>query len=165
MGIGVGDALPEAKLVRMRAEGPEVVDLNEMAKGKIVVFAVPGAFTPTCHHAHMPSFVRNADEIRANGVDAIVCVSVNDAFVMKMWAESTGAEAAGIHVLADADGSFTKAMGMSFDAPPVGLMGRSLRYSMVVENGTVTEFNPEVESGTCEISGGDALVLSLGKAS
>ena len=163
MGIGVGDALPEAKLVKMGAEGPEVVDLNEMAKGKIVVFAVPGAFTPTCHHAHMPSFVRNADEIRSNGIDDIVCVSVNDAFVMKMWAKETGAEDAGIHVLADGDGSFTKAMGMSFDAAPVGLMGRSMRYSMVVEKGIVTEFNQEVETGTCAISGGDAIVLSLGQ--
>jgi len=161
MVIGIGDKLPDAQLIKLGAAGPETVDLNELAKGKIAVFAVPGAFTPTCTKDHMPSFVRSADALRAKGVDAIVCVSVNDVYVMESWAEQTGATAAGIEVLADGDGSFTKAMGMTFDAPVVGMMGRSQRYSMIVEGGIVTQFNLETEKGSCEISGGDALVDSL----
>ena len=162
MAIATGDRLPEAKLVKMGANGPEEVDLNAMAAGKkIVVFAVPGAFTPTCHSAHMPSFIRTADQFRDKGVDAIVCVSVNDAFVMKEWAAATGAGDAGIEVLADGDGSFTKAMGMDFSAPPVGLMNRSKRYAMVVEDGTVTLLEAEESPGTCEVSGGEALLAKV----
>ena len=100
MAIDVGDDLPEAKLVHMGAEGPEQVDLNQLAAGqKIVVFAVPGAFTPTCHSNHMPSFIRTADTFREKGVAEIVCVSVNDAFVMKEWEKATGASDAGIRRL------------------------------------------------------------------
>lgn len=162
MAINVGDKLPEAKLTRLGAEGPETVDLNEMARGnKIVVFAVPGAFTPTCHSAHMPSFVQNAGKFRDKGVSDIVCVSVNDPFVMGEWAKSTGAADAGIHVLADGDSSFTKAMGLEFSAPPVGLIDRSKRYAMVVEDGTVTALELEDNPGECSLSAGPALLDKL----
>lgn len=162
MTISQGDQLPDAKLVQLGANGPEAVSMADKTKGrKVVVFAVPGAYTPTCHSAHVPSFVRTKDQFAAKGVDEIICVSVNDPFVMKAWGEATGATAAGITMLADADSSFTKALGMTFDAPPAGLMERSKRYAMLVENGKVTLFQPEESPGTCEVSAGEALLANM----
>ncbi|WP_299685439.1 peroxiredoxin [uncultured Tateyamaria sp.] len=162
MAISQGDTLPEATLVEMGAEGPAPVALSDKTKGrKVVIFAVPGAYTPTCHSAHVPSFVRTKDQFDAKGVDEIICVSVNDPFVMKAWGEATGAAAAGITMLGDADSSFTKAIGMDFDAPPAGLMGRSKRYAMLVDDGTVTVFQAEENPGVCEVSGGEALLASM----
>src|SRR6056297_1874525 len=162
MTIAPGDALPEATLVKMGADGPETVNLAEHAKGKkLAVFAVPGAFTPTCHAAHVPSFIRTKDQFMAKGVDEIICVSVNDPFVMKAWGESTGASDAGITMLADADGSFTNAVGMDFTAPPAGFFGRSARYAMLVEDGVVKVLNREESPGTCDISGGEAMLAAL----
>ena len=162
MAISQGDTLPEATLVEMGAEGPAQVTLSDKTKGrKVVIFAVPGAYTPTCHSAHVPSFVRTKDQFDAKGVDEIICVSVNDPFVMKSWGEATGATAAGITMLGDADSSFTKAIGMDFDAPPAGLMGRSKRYAMLVEDGTVSILQAEENPGVCEVSGGEALLASM----
>ena len=162
MTIAPGDTLPEATLVKMGAEGPESVSLADHAKGKkVVIFAVPGAFTPTCHSAHVPSFIRTKDQFTAKGVDEIICVSVNDPFVMKAWGESTGATAAGITMLGDAESTFTKAIGMDFTAPPVGLIARSKRYAMVVEDGKVTKLHVEESPGVCEVSGGEALLAEL----
>ena len=159
MAISVGDTLPEAQMTRIGAEGPEAVALGELTKGrKVVVFAVPGAFTPTCHSAHVPSFMRTKDQFAAKGVDEIICVSVNDPFVMKAWGEATGAAEAGLTLLADAESGFTTAIGMNFDAPPAGLMARSKRYAMLVEDGVVKVLNIEESPGTCEISGGEALL-------
>lgn len=162
MTIAAGDKLPDAKLVKLGADGPETVSLAEHAKGKkLVVFAVPGAYTPTCHSAHVPSFIRTKDQFAAKGVDEIICVSVNDPFVMKAWGESTGATAAGITMLGDADSAFTKTIGMAFDAPPAGLLGRSKRYAMLVEDGVVTKLHVEESPGVCEVSGGEALLAEL----
>ncbi|WP_439522538.1 peroxiredoxin [Marivita sp.] len=162
MTIAPGDTLPAATLVKMGAEGPEPVDLAAHAKGKtLVVFAVPGAFTPTCHSAHVPSFIRTKDQFMAKGVDEIVCVSVNDPFVMKAWGDSTGAAEAGITMLGDAESAFTRAVGMEFTAPPAGLISRSRRYAMLVEDGVVTRLHVEESPGTCEISGGEALLAEL----
>ena len=162
MTIAAGDTLPEATFSRIGAEGPEQVELSSLTKGrKIVLFAVPGAYTPTCHSAHMPSFIRTKDEFAAKGVDTILCVSVNDPFVMKAWGDATGADAAGLHLLADGAGAFTKAIGMDFDAPPVGLMGRSKRYAMLVEDGKVTLLHAEESPGTCEVSAGEALLAAM----
>ena len=162
MSIKPGDTLPQATLGRMGANGPEEVSLSDLTKGrKVVIFAVPAAFSTTCHTAHVPSFIRVKDDLAAKGVEEIICISVNDHFVMKAWAEETGAEAAGITMLADADGSFTKAVGMAFDAPPVGFYGRSKRYAMLVEDGTVKALNLEEASGTCELSGGEAMLETL----
>lgn len=162
MTIAEGDTLPEATLVKMGADGPEPMDLAAHAKGKkLAIFAVPGAFTPTCHAAHVPSFVRTKDQFMEKGVDEIICVSVNDPFVMKAWGESTGATEAGITMLGDADSSFTKAMGLDFDAPPAGLIGRSKRYAMIVDDGTVTTLHVEENPGVCEVSGGEALLAEL----
>jgi cytochrome c peroxidase len=133
-----------------------------MLKGrKVAIFAVPGAFTPTCHSAHVPSFIRTKDQFAAKGVDEIICISVNDPFVMGAWGQATGATEAGITMLADATSEFTKAIGMDFDAPPAGLIARSKRYAMLVEDGTVKVLNPEESPGTCEISGGEALLDAI----
>jgi peroxiredoxin len=125
MAISVGDTLPEATMTRIGDSGPETVALGDLTKGrKVVVFAVPGAFTPTCHSAHVPSFMRTKDAFLAKGVAEIICVSVNDPFVMKAWGEATGATEAGLTLLADAGSGFTTEIGMNFDAPPAGLVAR-----------------------------------------
>ena len=121
---------------------------------------MPGAFTPTCHSAHVPSFIRTRDALTAKGVDEIVCISVNDPFVMKSWGEATGATEAGLTLLADAEAAFTKSIGMAFSALPVGLIDRSKRYAMVVEDGTVTHIG-EDEPGTCDLSAGEALLEAI----
>ncbi|MEY8839686.1 peroxiredoxin [Cribrihabitans sp. XS_ASV171] len=160
--ISVGDDLPGATLIQMGDEGPQPVALGDRMKGrKIVIFAVPGAFTPTCHSAHVPSFVRTKDQFDAKGVDEIICVSVNDPFVMKAWGEATGATEAGLTMLADPESAFTKAIGMDFDAPPAGLIGRSKRYAMVVEDGKVTALNLEENPGACDVSAGEGLLASM----
>ena len=162
MSISGGDRLPDATFVRMGASGPESVSVADLTQGrKVVLFGVPGAFTPTCHSAHVPSFMRTKDDFAAKGVDEIVCVSVNDPFVMKAWGEATGASAAGLTMLADPASAFTGAIGLQFDAPPVGLMARSKRYAMVVDDGVVTVLHEEESPGTCEVSGGEALLAAL----
>lgn len=158
MAISKGDTLPEGKLLKLGESGPETVALADIASGYAAIFAVPGAYTPTCTNAHMPGFVKNADALRAKGVDRIVCVTVNDPFVAAAWARDTGATDAGIEVLADADGSVTKALGLDFDAPPAGLLGRSKRYAMLVKNGVVTELQVEESPGACSISSGESLL-------
>ena len=161
MSISVGDSLPDASLQKIGAEGPEAVSVKDLTAGrKVVIFAVPGAFTPTCHSAHVPSFIRTMDKLKDKGVDEVVCVSVNDAFVMKTWGEATGATEAGITMLADGMGEFTEKLGLGFDAAPVGLKGRSKRYAMMAEDGVVKVYHPETGKG-CEISGGEAMVDAL----
>jgi cytochrome c peroxidase len=161
--ISAGDKLPDATLTQMGAEGPEQVQMADKVKGrKVAIFAVPGAFTPTCHSAHVPSFIRTKDQFAAKGVDEIICISANDPFVMHAWGEATGANAAGIAMLADAESAFTDAIGMRFDAPPAGLIGRSLRYAMLVEEGVVTLLNKEENPGQCELSAGEGLLDSMG---
>ncbi|MEO3413504.1 peroxiredoxin [Roseovarius sp. CAU 1744] len=162
MSISTGDKLPQATLMQIGAEGPETVSLDDKTNGrKVVIFAVPGAYTPTCHSAHVPSFIRTKDALAAKGVDEVICVSVNDPFVMKSWGDATGAGAAGITMLSDADASFTKAIGMDFDAPPAGLLSRSKRYAMLVEDGTVSLLQAEENPGVCEVSGGEALLDAM----
>ena len=162
MTISQGDTLPDATLVEFGADGPQPVQMSEKVKGrKVVVFAVPGAFTPTCHSAHVPSFVRTKDQFAAKGVDEIICVSCNDPFVMKAWGEATGATEAGITMLADPSSEFTKALGMEFSAAPAGLISRSKRYAMLVDDGKVTIWQPEQNAGTCDTSGGEALLDNM----
>ncbi|MFD0910726.1 peroxiredoxin [Ruegeria arenilitoris] len=157
--ISTGDTLPEATLIQMGENGPEEVRVSSKVKGrKVVIFAVPGAFTPTCHSAHVPSFMRTKNQFAAKGVDEIICVSVNDPFVMKAWGEATGATGAGLTMLADPASEFTKAIGMDFDAPPAGLIARSKRYAMLVEDGKVVALNLEESPGACEISAGEGLL-------
>lgn len=144
------------------ADGPQPVSVADKLKGrKVVIFAVPGAFTPTCHSAHVPSFIRTKGDFDAKGVDEIICVSVNDPFVMQAWGEATGATEAGLTLLADPQSEFTTAIGMNFDAPPAGLMARSLRYAMAVEDGKVTVLQVEENPGLCDVSGGEGLLAAL----
>lgn len=161
MTIAVGGTLPDAQLSRMGANGPETVSLSEQLVGrKVVLFALPGAFTGPCTTAHIPSFIRTAEAFRAKGVEAILCIAVNDPFVLKAWGEATGATAAGITLLGDADGSFTRGLGMDFTAPQIGLIGRSNRYALVIENGVITHANID-KPGECNISTGEALLAKL----
>ncbi|MEO1107129.1 MAG: peroxiredoxin [Pseudomonadota bacterium] len=160
--ISTGDTLPDATLTQMGAEGPEEVRISDKTKGrKVVIFAVPGAYTGTCTTAHVPSFIRTKDQFDAKGVDEVICISVNDPFVMHAWGESTGAAAAGLTMLGDATSEFTKALGMDFDAPPVGLIARSKRYAMLVEDGKVVALNLEENPGVCEVSAGEALLDAI----
>ena len=160
--ISEGDRLPGATLMRVGTEGPEKVELGPLLDGrKVVLFAVPGAFTPTCHSAHMPSFVRTRGAFAEKGIDEVICVSVNDPFVLKVWDEATGADAAGITLLADPEGSFTRAIGMAFDAPPAGLIGRSQRYAMIVDDGVVRTLHVETARGVCEVTAGESLLATL----
>lgn len=130
-----------------------------MLKGrKVVIFGLPGAYTGTCSTAHVPSFIRTKGDFDAKGVDEIICVAVNDPFVMQAWGESTGATEAGITMLSDAGAEFTKAIGLDFTAPPVGFYDRSQRYAMLVEDGVVRALNREESPGTCEISAGETLL-------
>ncbi len=159
MNISVGDTLPDAQFIVMGDTGPETVRLRDRLAGRrVVIFGLPGAFTPTCSSGHLPSFIRTAEAFRAKDVSDILCVSVNDPHVMRVWGEQTGAAEAGVTLLADAECQFTESIGMRFDAPPVGLIARSKRYAMLVEDGVVQVLNLEVTRGTCEISGGEALL-------
>lgn len=162
MTISTGDSLPEATLLHMGANGPEAVALAPKLKGrKVVIFGLPGAYTGVCTTAHVPSFIRTAAKFAEKGVDEIICVSVNDPFVMKAWGESTGATAAGITFLGDADASFTKAIGLDFTAPPAGLFDRSKRFALYAEDGVVKVLHLEESPGTCEISGGESLLAAI----
>ena len=158
MTIKVGDTVPNATFRVMTAEGPKPKTTDDVFKGKkVAVFAVPGAFTPTCSNLHMPSFLNNLDAFKAKGVDAVAVISVNDPFVMKEWAKATGGDGK-IDFLADGGAEFTKAIGMDFDGSGAGLGVRSKRYSMLVDNGTVKNLNVEDAPGKCDISGGEALL-------
>ncbi|MGL4321764.1 MAG: peroxiredoxin [Paracoccaceae bacterium] len=162
MTISVGDRIPAATLTMMGAGGPEQVALADRLTGrKVVLFGLPGAYTGTCTTAHVPSFIRTADKFAAKGVDEIICVSVNDPFVMGAWGTSTGATAAGITMLGDADASLTKAMGLTFTAPPVGLFDRSKRYALYADDGVVKVLHLEENPGVCETSGGEALLDAI----
>ncbi|MBS0124633.1 peroxiredoxin [Thetidibacter halocola] len=163
MTISTGDRLPEATLARLGDKGPEQVALGELVKGrKVVIFALPGAYTGTCTTAHVPSFIRTRAQFADKGVDDVICLSVNDPFVMGAWGESTGATAAGITMLGDPAAEFTKAVGMDFTAPPVGLYDRSKRYAMLVEDGVITILQAEENPGVCDVSGGEALLAAMG---
>ena len=162
MTISSGDKIPSATLTRLGKDGPEQVALDDLTKGrKVVIFAVPGAYTGVCQNAHIPSFIRSMDALRAKGVDEVICISVNDPFVMAAWGEATGATSAGIILLGDAEETFTKAMGRDFTAPPAGLINRSRRYAMVVEDSTGTRRQEEDNPGQCNVSAGEAIVAAL----
>jgi len=159
MSISVGDKIPEATLTHMSADGPAPLSTGELFAGKkVVLFAVPGAFTPTCSQAHLPGYVVNADAILAKGVDTIACMSVNDVFVMDAWGKSQNVENK-ILMLADGNADFSKALGLDSDFSQFGMGVRSGRFALVVEDGTVTHCNNE-EPGKFEVSNAET-ILSL----
>jgi cytochrome c peroxidase len=154
--------LPDATLLAFGPGGPEEVRLSERLKGRrVVLFAVPGAFTPTCDSAHLPSFIRTAQAYRDAGIDEIICLSVNDVHVMRYWGEVSGAAAAGITMLADPAAEFTRAVGMEYSFAPAGMFDRSKRYAMLVEDGVVKILNLEERRGVCEVSAGETLLDAL----
>jgi glutaredoxin/glutathione-dependent peroxiredoxin len=162
MTIQIGDTLPDATFLQMGDSGPEPVALAGKLTGrKVVIFGLPGAYTGTCTSAHVPSFMATRADFLAKGVDEIICVAVNDPFVMQAWGASTGATDAGITMLADAESHFTSAIGMNFSAAPVGFVNRSKRYAMLVENGVVKILNEEAGPGQCEISAGQTLLAQI----
>ena len=161
MAIKVGDRLPEAKFRVMTAEGPGWKTTDEVFKGKkVVLFAVPGAFTPTCHKNHLPGFLGNADKIKQKGIDTIAVTGVNDVFVMDAWKQNTDA-AGKIEFLADGSAAFAKEIGLSVDLGERGLGTRSQRYAMVVEDGVVKTLNVEDTPGKADISGAENLLKGL----
>jgi peroxiredoxin len=161
MTIAVGDTLPHATFRVMTADGPATRTTDEVFKGrKVVLFAVPGAFTPTCHKNHLPGYLTHYDAIMAKGVDAIAVTGVNDVFVMNAWAEATGGKGK-IEFLADGNGDFAKALGLALDGTGFGLGTRSQRYSMVVEDGVVSALNLEDAPSKAEVSGAEALLAKL----
>ena len=159
MKLEVGKTLPESTFLRTGNDGVETISLRDLTAGKtVVLFALPGAYTNTCTAAHMPSFVRTADRLREKGVDTIACIAVNDPAVMKAWGKDMGAHDAGILMLSDADGSYTKAVEMDYDNPPGGMYGRSKRYSLLVRDGVIEAFNFDEDRGTCNLSAGETML-------
>src|SRR5689334_13667378 len=161
MAIKVGDRVPNGTFMVMASDGPKPMTTDDLFKGKkVVLFAVPGAFTPTCHRNHLPGFINNASAIKAKGVDTIAVTGVNDVFVMDAWKKSTGAEGK-VEFLADGSADFAKAIGLQLDASAGGLGIRSKRYSMVVDDGVVKSLAVEEAPGKAELSGADALLKVL----
>ena len=160
MTIKIGDKIPTATLMQMKGGAPQPLKTDDLFSGKkVVVFALPGAFTPTCSAKHLPGFVHKADEIKQKGVDAIACVSVNDAFVMGAWGEQQGAGDK-VLMLADGNGDFTKALGLEMDASKFGMGKRSQRFSMLVEDGVVKELNVE-EPGAFSVSSAEHIMQQI----
>jgi glutaredoxin/glutathione-dependent peroxiredoxin len=158
--IKVGDKIPPVKLKHMTAEGIKDITTDDLFKGKkVVLFALPGAFTPTCSAKHLPGFVQRAAEIKAKGVDVIACVSVNDAFVMNAWGKDQKVETK-VLMLADGNGDFTRAVGLEMDGSAYGLGQRSRRYAMVVQDGVVKTLNVE-SPGAFEVSSAEAVLRAL----
>ena len=159
MTIKVGDKIPSCTLKTMGNEGPTDITTDTIFSGKkVVLFAVPGAFTPGCSLTHLPGYVVNADKIKAKGVDTIACMAVNDAFVMDAWGKSQNAEE--VLMLADGNGDFTEALGLELDARGFGLGKRSQRFAMVVEDGTVTHLNVEAGAGV-DVSSAETIMALL----
>jgi peroxiredoxin len=160
MTIQVGDRLPQATFMTPTPEGPAPISTDEVFKGKrVALFAVPGAFTPTCSAKHLPGFKEQAAAIKGKGVDTIACVSVNDVFVMKAWAENQGVGEE-ILMLADGNGDFTKALGLELNASKFGMGSRSQRYSLIADDGVVTELFVEA-AGEFRVSSADYLLEHL----
>lgn len=160
MTLSVGDRLPEASFMTMTADGPTKLTTDDVFKGKTVaLFAVPGAFTPTCSAKHLPGFVEKADEIKARGVDTIACLSVNDVFVMDAWAKDQKA-GDDVVMLADGNGDFAKATGLEMDGSGFGMGTRAQRFSMLVKDGVVSELNVEAP-GEFKVSSADHILGQL----
>ncbi|MXO61492.1 peroxiredoxin [Qipengyuania oceanensis] len=156
MTISVGDKLPDVKLVKATADGPEQVQSADFFAGrKVALFSVPGAFTPTCSAKHLPGFVEKADELKAQGIDEIACTAVNDAFVMGAWKSASDADP--VTMLADGNGDFAEAVGLTMDGSGFGMGKRGQRWSMVVDDGVVQQLNVE-QGGNFEVSSAEYML-------
>ena len=162
MSIQVGDRLPQATFRVMTADGPKPKTTDDVFAGRrVVLIAVPGAFTPTCHRNHLPGYVENAAAFKEKGIDAIAVTAVNDVFVMDAWSQASGGEGK-VEFLADGNADFAKALGLTLDASGNGLGVRSKRYSMVVEDGVVKSLNIEETPGKADTSGAHNLLRTMG---
>jgi peroxiredoxin len=160
MTIKPGDAIPDANLMHMSEKGPAPLTSADLFKGKkVVLFAVPGAFTPTCSARHLPGFVEHAEEIKRRGVDEVVCLSVNDAFVMNAWGKDQNV-AGKVHMVADGNGEFTKKVGLELDGSKFGMGPRSQRYAMIVKDGKVEKLFVE-EGGGFSVSSAENIIANL----
>ena len=160
MAINIGAALPDTKFMEMTDDGPQARTTADVFSGKkVVLFSVPGAFTPTCSAKHLPGYIEQADAILAKGVDDIVCTAVNDAFVMGAWGASQGSTDK-VRLLADGNGDFVKALGLDFDASGFGMRQRGQRFAMIVENGIVTTLNVEAP-GEFKVSAAEYILSQL----
>jgi peroxiredoxin len=158
MAISVGDSLPEATFRMLGAEGIESLSTADVFGGRtVVLFAVPGAFTPTCHLKHLPGFINHADDFKQKGVDTVACVAVNDPFVLDSWAKASGGQGK-VLFLSDGNAEFTKKIGMDFDGSGIGLGTRSKRYAMIVEDGVVKALNLEDSPGVADKSTAENLL-------
>lgn len=157
--IKVGDKLPSMKLSTATPDGPKEAATDELFKGRVVLFAVPGAFTPTCSAKHLPGFVQNFDAIKAKGVDSVICMAVNDAFVMGAWAKDQGVDGR-IVMLADGSAAFTKALGLELDLVARGLGVRSQRFALIAQDGVVTHLAVEAPGGF-DVSRAEAVLAAL----
>ena len=161
MPISVGDRVPSVELNRLGSDGFETVDTGTFFSGrKVVLFSVPGAFTPTCSNEHLPGYVQRADEIKAKGIDEIVCLAVNDPFVMSAWGEAHDAGGK-VTMLPDGNGAFTTALGLEADLSGLGLNVRGKRFSMLIDDGVVQSVEVE-DGGGVSVSGADACLVALG---
>ena len=160
MTIKVGDRIPSATLKHMTKEGPANITTDELFKGKrVVLFSVPGAFTPTCHAKHLPGFVQNIDKLKAKGVDTIACLAVNDVFVMSAWAKASNVDEK-VLMLADGNADFTKALGLELDASGFGMGTRGKRFALVAKDGVVTHLNVEA-AGEFRVSAAEFVLGQL----
>jgi peroxiredoxin len=159
MTIAVGDTIPDVKLMKATAEGPQAIQAADYFRGKrVALFSVPGAFTPTCSAKHLPGFVEKADELKAKGIDEIACTAVNDAFVLNAWNERDGSQ--NVTMLADGNGEFVRALGLQMDGSGFGLGGRGQRFSMIVNDGKVEQLNVEA-AGDFRVSSAEHMLASL----
>ena len=160
MTISVGDKIPAATVMLATKDGPQKIDAAEfLGEGRVALFALPGAFTPTCSAKHLPGFVEQAEALKAKGVDKIVCMSVNDAFVMQAWGESQSADGK-VYMLADGNGELARALGLTMDGTGFGMGERSQRFSIVANNGVVEHLNVEAP-GAFEVSSADYMIAQL----
>lgn len=160
MTIKVGDKMPSGTLTQATKDGPQKISAEEFFKGrKVVLFSVPGAFTPTCDAKHLPGFVEKAAEIRGKGVDAIACLAVNDAFVMNAWGKSQNTDGK-VEMLADGNAEYTKALGLDMDASGYGMGTRGQRFAIVVDDGVVTQLNVEAK-GEFKVSSAEHVLTQL----
>lgn len=161
MAIAIGDSLPDATFRVLGVDGITPMSTSELAAGKkLVLFAVPGAFTPTCHLKHLPGFIQNAEAFKKKGVDIVACVAVNDPFVIGAWEKASGGKGK-VLFLSDGNAEFTKKIGMDFDGSGIGLGTRSKRYAMLVEDGVVKALNTEESPGVAEVSTAEELLKAL----
>lgn len=161
MAIKVGDRVPAGTFGIMKNEGPGSMTTDELFKGKrVVLFSVPGAFTPTCSKTHLPGFVENASALKSKGIDTVACMAVNDVFVMDAWGKNSGAQGK-VLMLADGNATYAKALGLELDASGFGMGTRGQRFALVVKDGVVEKLAVEPSAGQCTISGGSSVLSSL----